>query len=210
MKIVILTNGEYGDYQFCKSISKDAFIICVDGGTKHARKLSIIPNMIVGDLDSSSKEDIDYFKNQGVELVKLPTQKDETDTEMALLLAIEKNPDAIEIYGGIGSRFDHTLANVHLLKKVAKYKIPTVLMNQNHRIQIIDKYSKIEGQKGDLVSLLPLTEYVTGITTTGLYYGLKDASFEIGKPYGVSNYMTELVATVSIETGWLIVIQTKD
>jgi thiamine pyrophosphokinase len=210
MKTLILTNGEYGDYSFCESASAYDYIICADNGVKHARYLGIEPNYIVGDFDSTDPKDLEYFKMKNIPIHTLSAMKDETDTEIALDKAIENGAYAIDIYGGVGSRLDHTLANVHLLYKALRQGVEVRLVNACNTVWLIDKCTQISGHTGDIVSLLPFSEEVTGISTTYLGYPLKNASFTAGKPYGVSNYMIGEKASVSVESGVLLVIKAKD
>ena len=106
MKILILTNGTYGDYNFCKQDEGFDYIICADRGLCHARVLGIMPNLIVGDFDSTNEQDLTYFKEQGVQIETFDTHKDETDTEIAVSKAIQKGATEVTIYGGLGSRLD--------------------------------------------------------------------------------------------------------
>lgn len=210
MKILILTNGEYGDYSFCKAIDTFDVIICADNGIKHARHLNITPDYIIGDFDSGTSEDLEYFNKQGIRIEKVPTMKDETDTELAIDKAISLGGTSIHVFGGLGSRIDHSLGNIHLLYKALKQGVNTYLVNPNNRVTLIKDTISLEGEEGQLVSLIPFSEKVTGVTTSGLAYSLEEGVFEAGKPYGVSNYMTQNTMTVTIKTGLLLVIQSRD
>lgn len=208
MKIGILTNGEYGDYSFCKEMTSYDYIICADNGIKHARVLGIVPHYILGDFDSALEEDRAYFKD--IETYKVPGMKDETDTELAVDKALALGATSIDILGGLGSRIDHSLANIHLLYKGLKQNTRIRLMNAHNTVYLIDKEISLEGHPEELVSLLPLTMEVKGIYTEGLAYGLEDARFCLGKPYGVSNVMTDSSFKVRIEQGLLLVIKARD
>lgn len=210
MKILILTNGEYGDYSFCRDSSEYDKIICADNGMKHARHLGIIPDYIIGDFDSSMPEDLEYFKEKGISIYRVPQIKDETDTELAIDKAIDLGASYIDVFGGIGSRMDHTLGNIHLLYKALKKGVRACLMNPNNTITLIEDEIVLEGEVGQLISLIPFTEEVMGVTTSGLAYQLADSVFEMGKPYGVSNYMTERKAKVEVKVGKLLVIKSND
>lgn len=210
MKILILTNGEYGDYSFCKMLEGYNYIICADNGMKHARYLGIKPDYILGDFDSSSVDDLKYFEEQKIEIYKVPTVKDETDTELAIDYAARLGAKRIDVFGGLGSRIDHTLGNIHLLYKGLKQGIEIHLINPNNEVILIDKEIELVGKIGQLVSLIPLTEKVIGVTTWGLAYALEKGTFEIGKPYGVSNYMVDRKASVKIDSGALLVIKSHD
>lgn len=210
MNILILTNGEYGDYTFCQKQKHYDYILCADNGMKHAKKLGICPDEILGDFDSCNENDLEFFKRQNVKITKAPCEKDETDTELALDTAISLGAMQIDLWGGIGSRMDHSLANIHLMYKALQKGVEVTLYSDRHIIRLLDKELELVGEKGGLVSLIPFTPVVKGVKTTSLAYGLEDGEFHIGKPYGVSNYMLEETAKVKIEEGVLIVIQARD
>ena len=224
MKVLILTNGEYGDYSFCKEdlnyynpmkcngiheMTYD-FIICADRGMMHALKLGITPNLIVGDFDSGRSEDLAYYKKHHIPIEYFKPEKDETDTEIAILRAIENGASEITIYGGIGSRIDHSLANIHLLYTLLERGIQGRLMNPNNTVYLINKKIILKGQKGDLVSLIPFAGEARGITSQNLGYSLKKSTLKIGVSRGISNYMTAEEATIDVEEGMLIVVKARD
>ena len=210
MKILILTNGSYGDYSFCNKEERFDYIICADRGLAHARILGLIPNLIVGDFDSTNEEDLKYFKEQGIQIETFDTHKDETDTEIAILRAIQKGATEVTIYGGIGSRLDHSLGNVHLLYKLLKLGIKGKLMNPNNTVFLAEKYVCIKGKKGDLVSLLPFTDKITGVTTKSLVYPLKNAVLNMGTSLGISNVLEENTAEIWLDEGVIMIIMAQD
>jgi thiamine pyrophosphokinase len=208
MKIAILTNGEYGNYDFCKHIKEYQVIICADNGMKHAKVLGIMPNYIVGDFDSGNEEDLKYFPKAIVERVN--KEKDETDTELAVDLALGLKPHQIDIFGGLGTRMDHSLGNVHLLYKGLLEGVCMRLMHPHNVIYLINDKIVLHGEIGDLVSLLPLSMHVEGVYTKGLAYEVINGDFYIGKPYGISNYMSETTMEVVIQKGLLLVMKVRD
>ncbi len=210
MKCLIFANGDYGDYSFCSGMQDYDYIICADNGMRHARHLGVMPNLIVGDFDSNQEGDLEYFKNKQVSVHTFSSVKDETDTEIAVDQAIEMGAQIIDIYGGAGTRLDHTLANVHLLYKAFEKKVAAVLINPYNRVYLVDQFISLSGQQGDVISLLPFTQEVSGIYTTQLGYPLKNGSLRWGKPCGVSNYMKSEKASISIEKGLLLVVKATD
>ena len=135
MKIAILTNGSISNYEFYKlKLKAYDLIICADGGLAHAYKMDIIPHVALGDFDSTSVEIVDYYRLKGCQIIEYSTIKDETDTEIALNYALDQNPERVDILAGLGSRFDHSLANVHLLKKGLEQKIPSRIITENNEI----------------------------------------------------------------------------
>ena len=188
MKVLILTNGEYGDYSFCDVSKLYDYVICADRGMNHARHLGIQPHLIVGDFDSGSEEDLAYFEAQGIEILRFKAEKDETDTEIAIQKAISVGAKEVDIYGGLGSRLDHSLANVHLLYQLLKKGIQGRLLNPNNNVCLASIHCTITGKQGDLVSLIPFAGDVEGVSTKGLAYALEKATIPIGTSLGISNY----------------------
>lgn len=210
MKTIIIGNGEINDYDIIREYFDEAYIIACDGGVRHCRAMMIMPNIMVGDFDSANREDAQFFENLGVLKSEYPVRKDKTDMEIAIDLAIEKESDEIYIVGGLGSRFDHSLANVHILLRPMRLGIRACLLDEHNIITLVEDSIDIFGEEGQTVSLIPLTTEVKGITTENLDYALDDFTMEIGHSLGVSNVMTGDVATISVKEGILILIMSRD
>ncbi len=210
MKTIIIGNGEINNYDIIREYFDQAYIIACDGGVKHCRAMMIMPNIMVGDFDSANKEDAEFFENLGVLKEKFPVRKNETDMEIAINMAIDKNSTEIYIVGGLGRRFDHSLANVHILLRPVRLGIRTCLLDEYNIITLVEDSIDIVGEKGQTVSLIPLTTEVKGINTKNLDYALTNATMEIGHSLGVSNVMTDDVATISVGEGVLILIMSRD
>ena len=210
MKTIIIGNGEINNYDIIREYFDQAYIIACDGGVKHCRAMMIMPNIMVGDFDSANKEDAEFFENLGVLKEKFPVRKKETDMEIAINMAIDKNSTEIYIVGGLGRRFDHSLANVHILLRPVRLGIRTCLLDEYNIITLVEDSIDIVGEKGQTVSLIPLTTEVKGINTKNLDYALTNATMEIGHSLGVSNVMTDDVATISVGEGVLILIMSRD
>lgn len=117
----------------------------------------------------------------------------------------------ITIIGAIGTRIDHTLANIHILKEAMEKNIKVKIINENNEIELIDKYIKIgKDNNFKYISIIPLTTEVTGITIKGMKYPLKDYTLSIGNSLGVSNEQIDKTATIEIKQGILIIIKSRD
>ena len=210
MKAAIICNGRIDHYDIAKEqLSKVDFIICADGGTRHAYHMNIIPNIIIGDMDSSKNEYIEYYSSKEVPIIKYSSDKNKTDTHICLEYAMESY-DEIILLGATGSRLDHTLGNVSILRLAADKGKKACIIDENNEIYVIKEGIRLEGNKGDLLSLLPLSSEVTGINLKGVYYPLHNAVMEIGNPYGVSNKFEDNVVLLTIASGYMIVIKSKD
>ena len=212
MKAVLFAGAAITDYSFCEKYLQNAdWIICCDGGMHHAKALGITPDYIVGDFDSVRPEVLEEYRNMGISIRQFPTHKNETDMQLGMLLALELEATELVLIGGIGDRFDHTLANAHLLLYLLKKGIRGILVNEKNCVELIDKEVTLYGKAGDLVSTIPLSMQVEGVTLEGLEYPLVDYDLALDdKLVAVSNVMTGTEAKVKIRKGYLFVMQTRD
>lgn len=213
LRCIILANGDINDYNLMRSyIRDDDFVIVADGGIRHADKLGILADLIVGDLDSANQEFLEQQLNKGAHLLEYPRDKDEPDTELAIYEATKRNPVEIRILGATGSRLDHTLAAIHLLAPIVNKGISGEICDETHRITLVTPEYPVtmQSKEGQTFSLLPLTTTVQGVTTSGVKWPLDNAEFPLGKPYGISNVVTEEQAVISIKEGILILIEYKE
>ncbi len=188
-------------------------IIAVDRGLEALYNLKIVPNHVVGDFDSVSTPIWEFYQNNPkVVFHKYSPEKDYTDTDIALKLAIELNSSTITIMGALGKRMDHALANIHILKEALEIGIPCQILDSYNKIYLVKEnkqLAKIETY-GKYISLLPLTTTVEGITLKGFRYPLNNASLSVGLSLGISNEIVEEIATIELKEGILIVIESKD
>lgn len=213
MRCIILTGGSAGDLnKLHEIISVDDTIICADSGARIAAALDIVPHMVVGDFDSLSENEITNFAKKGIILKKYPPAKDDTDTALALAEALALKPGEIIIIGALGTRFDHSLANVHLLRTAFEKGIKARIIDEQNEISLVSPRETvvINGRPGDLFSLLPLTTEVTGVNVKGARWPLENATFTIGNPYGVSNRLAANRVEISITTGLMLLIKVME
>lgn len=188
-------------------------IIVCDRGLEALYKLKIIPNHVVGDFDSVSPEILEFYKKQSqIIFHTYHAEKDNTDTDIALKLAIRLKSSKITIMGALGKRIDHALANIHILKDALEANIPSQIIDTHNRIYLINESIQLEKDKiyGKYVSLIPLTSEVEGITLTGFKYPLENYTLPIGTSLGISNEIIEDRAHIKMKKGILIVIESKD
>lgn len=211
MTALIVCNGSIRDYSFYKEyFEKAELIIGADGGAKHLLKLGVKPHVLMGDFDSLSPEDLDYYKQLGIEIMKFPAEKDMTDSELAVEYAISKGFKNIILLGVLGSRVDHSLANILLLRKMHEKGISGCIADEHNTVTLISDRISISKKPGYSLSLIPITSQVDGVTTKGLYYPLNNATIKMGSTWGVSNEFVEETAEVTITAGLLLVVLSRD
>lgn len=212
MNAAVISNGTIVDYERIKNIliKEYDFIICADGGAKHAYHMGIIPNLIVGDFDSLPNKILDYYSTQSVQIDTFPKKKDYTDSHLAIEIAVEKKAEKIGLFGCRGTRADHTLANVYLLFYIRKNKAAGVLIDDYNEIFLARSINTISGKPGDIISLLSLSPITTGVTLKGFSYPLDNANLYRDNPIGISNELVGEEGYVYKNEGDLLIIRSKD
>ena len=209
-RAIIICGGNIDDYNFYRNIINDRdLIICADSGAVHAYNLGLKPNVIIGDLDSLPEKYIDMYEKEKVEFIKYSFDKDKTDTDICLEYAM-RHCDEIVLVAATGSRLDHTFANVLLLRQAIDKNKKASIINEKNEIHIIKDKIELQGEKGQLVSLIPVSEKIEGVTITGVHYPLDNVVIELGSTYGISNYFEDDTVNISVKSGYLVVILARD
>jgi thiamine pyrophosphokinase len=209
-KIFVVAGGELGGREFFRlKLAETApeAVICADGGARHLEAVGRIPDLVIGDMDSIDPGTLRRYEELGCRIVRHARSKDETDTELALQEALRLEPAEVWIWGAMGKRLDHTLANIFLLSRGMKQAVLVKLVDQWCEVFMIARKTVMEGEKGQTVSLLPVTPKVTGVTLSGFEYPLKNSEMEMGYPYGVSNRLIENRGVIEIGSGLLLAIR---
>ncbi|OBZ17386.1 thiamine diphosphokinase [Bacillus sp. FJAT-26390] len=209
-RIVICTGGQLGAWAL-EHIKTDDLLIGADSGARFLIKQGFRPDVAIGDFDSVSEDELlEIRKNSGQTIACDPIDKNYTDTEMAVRLALDMHPRELVLLGALGTRFDHSLANVHLLALAVKQNVRATIIDNHNKISLVTDKVTIEQLGYPNVSLLPLTMRVEGITLTGFQYPLTDAELTIGQSLGISNVLLSQTGKIKISDGHLLVIQSRD
>ncbi|MBX3036092.1 MAG: thiamine diphosphokinase [Anaerolineales bacterium] len=204
-RIIIFANGELPNPKKARAlIQPDDFIICADGGTRHALTLGLIPNLIIGDMDSLPVNfDMSAFDG---EVIVFPKDKNETDLELAINHAITLKPDEIIIVAALGGRIDHALANISLLTNFQHATFNLRLNDGLEEIFLCKDHVEVKGRSGEIVSLIPWGGNVEGVTTQNLKWKLNNETLSFDKTRGISNEMISDIASISITKGLLLIV----
>jgi thiamine pyrophosphokinase len=185
----------------------DAYVIAADSGYAHAIAMGFVPNELVGDMDSIAAIDLADAHDSNVVITQFPTDKDLTDTEIAIASALARHSTHITVVSGGGDRFDHVLGMVHSLASCAA-TVETNLLIGTARVSYA-KYTRkfqLVTRPGNIVSLLPIGGDAT-VTTTGLQWELNNDTLQSFASRGVSNIASGESVTISVTTGVLAVIE---
>lgn len=211
MKAALFVNGEFEkNNRLMKQINQSDLIVAVDGGLQHVMASGFTPHVIIGDLDSIDSTDLEYFERSGVDIIKFPVQKDETDLELAVEHVLNLGFEEIIILGATGGRIDHFLGNFLLFSNPKYQKYQISILTKNSEVFYCKPCQQLEGLVGDRVSLIPISEIVSGIKTTGLMYPLENEDLLRWKSRGISNQMLDRIGLIEFESGVLLCVHTFD
>ena len=207
---LIVAGGEPPGKELLQELAlKAGMVVAADKGAQYCLAGGITPGLVVGDMDSLDRESLDALSAMGVEMKRLSTDKDLTDTEAALDESMLRGARHVEILGALGGRIDHTLANIHLLRKALAHGVRARITSETQEIFLVDSSETIHGCRGRTVSFLPLTEKVEGVSLKGFRYELEDAVMEIGRPYGISNVVTAEKGFIKVGGGVLLAVVSR-
>lgn len=212
--IIIVTGGMIRE-EFIKEIiasyCEKTYIIGVDKGLEIIDSIEVKPDLVIGDFDSA-KEGIrgKYINSPGA--IILNPEKDFTDTHVAVIEALKLNPQSITIIGATGTRIDHLMGNISLLKLCLDKGVEAAIIDEHNKIRMIDRrlVIKKEKQYGKYISCIPFSDEVSGIYLSGFKYGLDNATITKDETIGISNELREEEGHIIVGKGYLLIMETKD
>ena len=205
--ILILANGEWGDTTGLPELAGRAgHVIATDGAWAKAVAAGISVDCVIGDLDSLGLSEQAALQGSGVEIHVHPPDKDWTDLELAVDHALTLSPANLIVFGALGGRLDHTLANVLLLEKAVERGVEVELAAGDETAWLIQgERTLADGRTGDRISLIPVSDRVV-VRTHGLRYSLNDEVLLRASARGVSNVIDGLPARIAVRSGTLLVV----
>jgi len=209
-RIIILANGKLPDIDKTRALLKDDdYILCADGGTRHAFSLDLKPALVIGDMDSIDRANLQKLQADGTLIELYPQDKNETDLELSITRALAFEPKEIIIVAASGGRLDQTLANIALLAGAHLADCDVRLDDGVEEIFFCRNQIDVHGRSGDIISLIPWGGEVTGIRTENLKWRLSNETLYPEKTRGISNEMTDDIASVKILSGMLLIVHTR-
>jgi thiamine pyrophosphokinase len=211
-RALVFANGELHDgpaVQAALRQADGAMVVAADGGARLAAACGLVPDLVVGDLDSLPAAEVDRLQARGTAIERANPEKDETDLELALLAAVRRGATWLRIFGGAGGRVDQALANITLLTLPVLAGRDVRLVTGRQTLWLIGPGEhRLDGQVGDTVSLVPLAGDAHGVRTAALRYPLNDETLRFGPARGVSNVIAGADASVTLREGLLVVVHT--
>lgn len=209
MDIAIVAGGKLIK-RFLKEIQKGSRIIGVDRGAFWLLQNGVTPDIAIGDFDSVSKKELKHILDRVKNVMTFPKKKDATDLELAVDVAIRLKPKTVVIFGGIGSRLDHTFASIHLLEKFLEKNIDAKIIDAKNEMFLVAKEGALRKSKAHrYVSVHPITTKAL-VTLEGFLYPVKKKEFARSWTLGVSNEIKTKEAHITVHEGIVLVIQSRD
>lgn len=212
-KAVVALNGELkGNKEEYKKLigEKDVQFVAADGGALLLESIGFLPDVIIGDFDSLTDLQCQYYKKMGARIIKYTVEKDETDGELALQYCRESGFDNIIIIGFAGGRLDQQLANIFLLEYAFRNGMTAFIKEPGLEMGIIEKEKVFFKKIGAGLSLIPLDEEISGVTITGCKYLLEAGNLLRYKTRGISNIIEHERAVITVEKGLLLYVLNKN
>lgn len=208
MNAIVFVNGELANPPAVGELLQPGdLLIAADGGARLLEAMGRCPDVLVGDLDSIDPALVSAYQRRGVRIERHPVHKDQTDLELALEFALTRNPESILIVGAGGGRLDHTLANILILAQ-RTWPVPIWINDGMQQATLVRGPARFDfiTQPGRTVSMIPLSEQVTGVTYEGFEYPLVNATLELGSTRGISNRALHGPVAVEVKSGLLLIV----
>jgi len=203
---LIVGGGEVDRRDLAVELGSHQVLIGVDGGALVLEDCGVSPDWVVGDFDSLDAVDLARLERGGARVLRFPCAKDQTDLEIALETAAKAGVRPVTIFGATGTRLDHTLTNLGLLRRAADLGLTARMRAPGQEIILLKPgLTTLAGLPGQVISFVPLTMEAAGIATDGLRYPLRGESLFVGASRGVHNEFLGRQASVSFSSGELLV-----
>lgn len=208
MRAIVFVNGQFEDRdEVAQLLREDDYWVAADGGALHCLALGRRPDVVVGDLDSLDTGLVEQLAASGTKIERHDVAKNQTDLELAIERAIKDGADEVWLVAATGGRLDQSLANLLLLAQ-REWPVKLKVFSHGQLAQVLHSQERLElhNHIGATLSILPLTQQVTGITYQGMAYPLQNATLHFGSTRGISNEIVASPASLEIESGMLLVV----
>lgn len=207
MKAFIYTGGKIYPEMITERPKAEDICIAADTGYHNAKTLGERVDVLIGDFDSIGS----VPRDEGMEIRQVPTEKDLTDTQIALEVAAGKGADQVVIIGGLSGRLDHTMSNVSILEDMCERHIYGYITDGQNRVHFIRSTSTLIARSGyKYLSLLAADAVVKGVSIEGCKYPLKNETLRRRLQFAVSNEITGNVTLITVKKGGLYIIESRD
>jgi thiamine pyrophosphokinase len=208
VRAAIFLNGSPDSSDLLRRVAGFAdLIVAANGGTRYALEVGIVPDLVVGDMDSLGEELMLELERLGASLERHPVRKDKMDGQLAVLAARERGATAADLLCAVGGTLGALFSVPQILLAAERIGLRSTVVADRGRIFVVEAGSRtVQGDPQDSVSIFPLSGLATGVTLESMEYPLENASLEPGDTLGFHNELIGRKANVSVEEGALLVV----
>ena len=208
MRAALFLNGFADPPDLLRRVAGRAdLVVAADGGALHALRAGIVPDLVVGDMDSLGEEGARRLGGRGATLERHPSRKDKMDGHLAILAAQKRGATVLDLLCAVGGRLDAVFALPHLLLAAERLGVRTTAVAGWGEMFVVEDGSRaVGGRTGEDVSVFPLAGAAEGVTLEGFEYPLEGARIEAGDTLGFHNELLGEGATVAVKRGALFVV----
>jgi len=208
VRVAIFLNGSPDSPDLLRYVARRAdLIVAADGGARYALGAGIVPDLVVGDMDSLGEDLAREVERRGASLERHPVRKDKMDGHLAVLAARERGATTADLVCALGGRLGALFAVTHILLAAERIGLCSTVVAERGRIFVIEDGSRtVLGVQQDSVSIFPLAGPATGVTLEGMGYSLENATLEPGDTLGFHNELIGKEARISVQEGALLVV----
>jgi thiamine pyrophosphokinase len=208
VRAAIFLNGSSDSVGLVRRVAGRAeLVVAADGGARYALEAGVVPDLVVGDMDSLGEDLALEVERRGASLERHPARKDKMDGQLAVLAARERGATAADLLCAVGGRLGALIAIPHILLAAERIGLRSTVVADQGRMFVIEAGSRtVQGDPQDSISIFPLSGLATGVTLEGMEYPLENASLESGDTLGFHNELIGREATVSVGEGVVLVV----
>jgi thiamine pyrophosphokinase len=208
VRAAIFLNGSPDSAGLLRRLARRAdLVVAADGGARYALGAGVVPDLVVGDMDSLGEDLAREVERRGASLERHPARKDKMDGQLAVLAARERGATAADLLCAVGGRLGAHFAVPHILLAAERIGLRSTVVADRLRMFVVEAgHRTVEGDPQDSISIFPLSGPATGVTLEGMEYPLDNASLEPGDTLGFHNELIGRKASVSVEEGALLVV----
>jgi thiamine pyrophosphokinase len=208
VRVAIFLNGSADSAGLLRRVAERAdLVVAADGGARFALEAGVVPDLVVGDMDSLGEDLALEVERLGASLERHPARKDKMDGQLAVLAARERGATTADLLCAMGGRLGALFAVPHILLAAERIGLRSTVVADQGRLFVIEAGSRtVQGDPRDSVSIFPLSGPATGVTLESMEYPLENASLEPGDTLGFHNELIGREATVSVGEGALLVV----
>jgi thiamine pyrophosphokinase len=205
----IFLNGSPDSPDLLRRVAGRAdLVVAADGGARYALEAGVVPDLVVGDMDSLGEDLAREVESRGASLERHPVRKNKMDGHLAVLAARERGATAADLLCALGGRLGALFAVTHILLAAERIGLHSTVIADRGRMFVVEAGSrKVEGASQDSISIFPLSGPAAGVTLEGMEYPLENATLEPGDTLGFHNELVGNEARISVGNGALLVVQ---